>query len=332
MNKFTRKLITNWRKLGLPFFDETFVVAVSGGADSVSLALALHDLKQRKKLNHKFIIAHFNHNLRGIESEKDAEFVKELAEKLNFQFETETGKILEKGNLEENARLARYSFLAKIVEKTNAYAVLTAHTINDQAETFLMNLIRGSGLQGLSAMKPISELQISESKLKIIRPLLTWAKRLDTEKFCFGNDFTFKQDEMNFDEKFFRVRVRKNLIPFLENFNPKIVENLAKTSNLLSIESNVKIDEIIKENLILNELVNLDKLRLYNVLREWLKFHRGSLRNISLKHIESIETLIHSKKSGKIVELPNSEFIRKKDGKLFFEKVTVEKSYSGNYN
>jgi tRNA(Ile)-lysidine synthase len=326
MNKFTRNLITEWRKLGLPFAEETFIVAVSGGADSVSLALALHDLKQQKKLKHNFGIAHFNHDLRGEESEKDAEFVKNLAKKLEFDFEFAKGKISEKGNLEENARLARYKFLAEVVEKTNAYGVLVAHTINDQAETFLMNLIRGSGLQGLSAMKTISEFQIADFKLNIIRPFLNWAKREETEKFCLENDFTFRQDEMNFDEKYFRVRVRKNLIPFLENFNPKIIENLAKTSKLLEVKNDTKNVEMEVNYLRLSELQNADKLRLYNTLRSWLKWHRGNLRNISLTHIELIEKLIFSTKSGKLVELPNGEIVRKKDGKLFFEKVKVEKS------
>ncbi|HVE56598.1 MAG TPA: ATP-binding protein, partial [Pyrinomonadaceae bacterium] len=81
MHKFVRNLLTEWRKLNLPFDDKTFVVAVSGGADSVSLAIALNDLKTRKKLNLRFVVAHFDHQIRGEESIKDAEFVKNLAEK-----------------------------------------------------------------------------------------------------------------------------------------------------------------------------------------------------------------------------------------------------------
>ena len=96
MHKFVRNLLTEWRKLELPFSDKTIIVAVSGGADSVSLALALHNLKTHKKLKLNFVIAHFNHDLRGIESQKDAEFVKGLAEKLEFVSEIQNSKFKRK--------------------------------------------------------------------------------------------------------------------------------------------------------------------------------------------------------------------------------------------
>ena len=85
MDNFTRQLLTEWRKLELPFDGKTIIVAISGGADSVSLALALHDLKVRNKLDLRFILAHFNHHLRGEESKRDEEFVKNLAEKFGFE-------------------------------------------------------------------------------------------------------------------------------------------------------------------------------------------------------------------------------------------------------
>ena len=86
MNKFVRNLLTEWRRLDLPFAGETFVAAISGGADSVSLLLALEELRRRKKLTNRFVIAHFNHNLRGAESEKDAEFVRRLTVEYDFEF------------------------------------------------------------------------------------------------------------------------------------------------------------------------------------------------------------------------------------------------------
>ena len=158
MHHFTRNLITEWRKLSLPFANETFIVAVSGGADSVGLMLAIHELRTRKKLENRFVIAHFNHNLRGDEGEKDAEFVRGLTTKLNFEFvykiQNPNSKIEgQKGNLEQNARIARYEFLTETAQNLHAGYVLTAHTLNDQAETLLMNLIRGSGLEGLGGMK-----------------------------------------------------------------------------------------------------------------------------------------------------------------------------------
>ncbi len=141
MHEFSRKLLAEWRKLQLPFDDKTTVVAVSGGADSTSLLLALHDLKNRKKLNLRFIIAHYNHNLRGTDSEHDAQFVKDLAENYDFELVSRVGKISLQGNFEQNARIERYQFLRETAENLYASFVLTAHTINDQAESANFNCL-----------------------------------------------------------------------------------------------------------------------------------------------------------------------------------------------
>ncbi|NEL61292.1 tRNA lysidine(34) synthetase TilS, partial [Escherichia coli] len=153
------------------------------------------------------VLAHFNHDLRGNESFEDENFVKELAEKLQFELvlgsPNQESKIEnQKGNLEQNARRARYQFLNETAQNLHAEGILTAHTLNDQAETFLLNLIRGSGLDGLGGMKPIrnqkseqkkgevdeeSEIENIKPEIRLIRPLLTWARREDTENFCLFN-------------------------------------------------------------------------------------------------------------------------------------------------
>jgi len=344
MHKFVRNLLTEWRKLDLPFDGETFIVAVSGGADSVGLAIALDDLKKRKKLDLRFVIAHFNHDLRGEESEKDAEFVKKLFQKFNFELAYRKGKISKAGNLEQNARIARYEFLTETAENLHAYGILTAHTINDQAETFLLNLIRGSGIAGLSAMKPItenyelqishfknkSEIRNSKSEIRLVRPFLNWATREETEKFCSENRVEFRTDAMNDDLKFKRVKVRRLLLPLLKEFNPKIVETLAKTANLLQVEREnlARIEDqspkSVDQFLILKDLKILSKSMLYKTLREWLERMRGNLRQLDLNHIESIERLIFSRKSGKVVELPAGDTVLKKDGKLFLRRKNIE--------
>jgi tRNA(Ile)-lysidine synthase len=342
MHDFTRNLLTEWRKLNLPFTDATFVVAVSGGADSVSLLLALYELRKLKKLNLRFVIAHYNHDLRGEESEKDEQFVKNLAGEFSFELVLGKGQISQQGNLEQNARSARYEFLTKTAETLRADGVLTAHTLNDQAETLLINLIRGSGLEGLGGMKPLRSLKSQVSSLKseensgilLIRPLLNWAKREDTENFCRLNEVEFRYDTMNEDLSYKRVRIRKVLLPLLEDFNPKIVETLAKTASLLREEAEYLEEEkrrkgekeILTEGveIRLRDLKELSKPNLYHVLREWLKANRGDLRNLDTKHIEAIESLIFSQKSGKIVELPNRESIVKEDGKLTFRRKNIE--------
>src|SRR5712664_1426677 len=108
MHKFVRELITEWRRLELPFDGATFVVAVSGGADSVSLLLALEELRRRKKLENRIVAAHFNHKLRGNESAVDEEYVKQLAGTLNVELSVGHARLANKGNIEQNARAARY--------------------------------------------------------------------------------------------------------------------------------------------------------------------------------------------------------------------------------
>ncbi|MGC2235134.1 MAG: tRNA lysidine(34) synthetase TilS [Pyrinomonadaceae bacterium] len=363
MDNFIRNFLTEWRRLDLPFEDATFVAAVSGGADSVSLLLALYELKKLKKLNLRFAIAHYNHDLRGEESEKDEQFVKNLASEFGFELALGRGKISQEGNLEQNARIARYAFLTQTAENLHANGILTAHTLNDNAETFLMNLIRGSGIEGLGGMKVIRFLEeekrrkgekenaliassisssphlpFSSSKILLIRPLLTWAKREDTENYCHLNNVEYRYDSMNENLAFKRVRIRKVLLPLLEDFNPKIIETLAKTAFLLQ-EDFAELREIAERQcastgneLLLKDIKNLSISTRQNILREWLKNNRGNLRSLDTKHFEAIENLIFSQKSGKTIELPNRETVVKEDGRLLFKKLKVEKSPSENYN
>ncbi len=350
MHTFSRKLLTEWRKLEQPFADKTFVVAVSGGADSVGLLLALHELRKLKKLNLRFVAAHFNHDLRGDESDADAEFVKSLTVKLDFELALGKKKVASAGNLEQNARNARYDFLSETAENVHADGILTAHTLNDQAETFLHNLMRGSGLQGLGGMKPVtipdSRFQIpdsgEQSGIRLVRPLLNWAMREDTENYCHLRGVEFRRDSMNEDLKFNRVRIRKILLPMLQDFNPKIIETLAQTATLLREENEFLDAEMRKinekpqsteetknkgqrtkdeqESLPLKDLRDLFPSMRKRILRDWLKRRRGDLRSLDAKHFAAIENLIFSRKSGKTVELPNGEILLKNDGHLTFMK------------
>lgn len=359
MQDFVRNLITEWRRLDLPFSGETFVVAVSGGADSISLILALNELKKREKLDHRFIVAHFNHKLRDVASDDDEDFVRRIADDHVLELAVGHGNISKQGNLEQNARNARYEFLARTAENTGALAVLTGHTVNDQAETFLLNLLRGAGPDGLKGMKPIrnlvgewgsrgleeqgSHLFLPHSPAPslphsptplLIRPLLTWAKRRDTENFCHEMGIEYCYDTMNEDIAFKRVRIRKLLIPMLEDFNPKIVETLAKTAGLMEQRGDAgtrgrgesEKDRGIANELRLHDLRVLPKIELYELLRGWLKEQRGSLRGIELKHVEAIERLIHSRKSGRTAELPNRQAVIKQGGALRFADLRVEKT------
>lgn len=340
VQQFVRKLITEWRRLELPVAGETVVIAVSGGTDSVSLLLAMHDLVGRGKLDIRIVAAHFDHNLRD-GSDQDAEYVKRLCTQLKVELNIGYGEAAP-GNLEQNARDARYAFLTKTAQVLDAFAVLTAHTQNDQAETFLMNLVRGSGPDGLGGMKivrplrvegsgsrevgedkDVSLLPLSPTPLLLIRPLLNWAKRRETEGFVRDIGVECCHDPMNDDTAFKRVRIRKILLPLLEDMNPNIVETLANTASLmqnLSMGASTRS----QDELELANVRDLVENELYSTLREWLRQKRGSLRALELKHIKAIERLIKSEKSGRVAEMPGGSRVVKSGGRLRYEENGVD--------
>ncbi|MFN6964396.1 MAG: tRNA lysidine(34) synthetase TilS [Pyrinomonadaceae bacterium] len=333
MDSFCRDLITEWRRLGSPNDGETVVVAVSGGADSVSLLIALDELRRLGKLDLRIVAAHFNHHLRGSESDADEQFVRDLTTERKIELAVGSGRPAAEGNLEQTARGQRYEFLVRTAGSLHAAAILTGHTMNDQAETFLMNLIRGSGIQGLAGIRPVRQLEHT----LLVRPLITWAKRIDTENFCRRMGIEFRYDSMNEDTAFRRVRIRKVLLPLLEDLNPKIVERLASTAALLADALDEKVsdasssDPVLAESLPIEELVTRERAELYSTLRAWLAVRRpGGLRSITLKHIEAIARLIHTRRSGREVELPGGGRVVKSGGILKYEENRVEKPSDGH--
>ena len=329
MRRFPKELLTEWRRLELPVSDAATVVAVSGGADSLSLLIAVDELYKLGKLNIRIIVAHFNHHLRGKESDADENFVRDVCAERKLEFAVGHSGLKHTSNIEQAARIERYDFLQTTAENLNAGYVLTAHTIDDQAETFLLNLIRGSGVQGLSGIKPIRPITASDHRIKLVRPLLSWARRADTESYCHELDTTYRSDTMNEDESFTRVRIRKVLIPLLKDFNPKIVERLAETARILSNEI-LSEPEVPADALKLSELKELSGPEMGRLLRAWLTVNRGHRRQIEVKHIDAIRRLVNSRKSGKTVELPGGDAVVKQDGKLVFGKNLVEKTGADN--
>lgn len=331
MQKFVRELLTEWRRLDLPFSEAKILIAVSGGADSSSLAYAIRELVDRKKLGAEFIVAHYNHRLRGDAADEDCEWVRSFAIELGFELVSESAEKSNtefNSNVEERARNLRYGFLRRTAESYDATHVLTGHTMNDQAETFLLNLIRGSGIEGLAAMSPVRRIN-ENSEVALTRPLLNWATRENTEEFAALNNFSPRQDSMNEDLEYKRVRIRKELLPLLKDFNPKIVKNLTNTSRLLQRENELN-KELLQDSKVISKLISDEVLRVSDVaelpkplfqkvLREWLQGVRGGLRQIELVHIEAIENLIKSRKSGKVIELPRFGRVVKENGTLKFE-------------
>ncbi len=226
------------------------VVGVSGGPDSLCLLDVLHSLADDLSLT--LHVAHLHHGLR-LEAASEVEFVRGEADKRGLAFHTETADTLtyartHKQSVEEAARNLRYSFLARTARAVNAPVIAVAHTADDQAETVLMHFLRGSGLAGLRGMSakmdvgrwaldvggaalqpPGSNLQ----PLALIRPLLT-TSRAEVEAYCAEHNLHPVQDATNLDTTFFRNRLRHELLPQLEQYNPNIRSVLQRTAEVLA--------------------------------------------------------------------------------------------------
>lgn len=192
---------------------DTVICAVSGGADSVAMLFALYLL--REKLGITLEAAHFNHNLRGEESLRDETFVRELCARYEIPLHVASGEIRPgKKGLEAAARDARYAFLESLLGK-----IATAHTADDNAETILMHLVRGTGLKGLGGIAP--------QRGKLIRPMLGITRR-EVEDFLAEWHLPHVEDSTNETDAFLRNRLRHHVMPLLTAENPRIAENLSQ--------------------------------------------------------------------------------------------------------
>ena len=334
LSKFATALMKEWRRLGLPESGANIILAVSGGADSTALLLAVDELIKHEKLGVTPVIAHLNHGLRD-ESKDDAQWVKKLAKDLGYNVTVGTRGIKEsaskrKVNLEQMARDARYDFLAKAAARKDSRYVLTGHTQDDQAETVVMRLLRGSAAEGLSGSSPVR--QITEgSQVQLVRPLLSWARRSETVNYCRFKKIEFRSDSMNEDQSFSRVRVRKQLLPLMQSFNNRIVETLNRTANLLgedasalSSHANQLIEsasdsgnsETGSPALNVKVLANAPAAVRRRALREWILRARGNLRRLETVHLVGVENLLEGERGGRVAELPGGMTVTRKGGRL----------------
>jgi tRNA(Ile)-lysidine synthase len=215
--------------------DVTVLVAVSGGADSVALARALHRLHKRGE--GRLVLAHFNHRLRGVESDGDQAFVEQLG--LELGVECVVGASAGVGTTEESLRDARYAFLRSAAHAAGARYVATAHTADDQVETVLHNLVRGTGLAGLAGIPRVRRLTGAAS---LVRPLLD-VTRGEVVAYLAGLGQTYRSDATNEQLDFTRNRIRHTLLPLLEReFNPKVREAILRLSQIAA-EADSFLDE-----------------------------------------------------------------------------------------
>jgi tRNA(Ile)-lysidine synthase len=309
------------------------LVALSGGPDSTALFHLLLALKD--ELSFSLFVAHLNHQLRGKEAEEDALFVRRLASEKGIPFKmakVDVGRAaLEQGlSLEEAARVVRYNFLFSLKKKLKMDKIAVGHTKNDQAETFLMRLIRGSGLAGLSAIYPTT-------LEGIIRPLIDVTRR-EIIDYLEGEGISYRIDSSNYDLFFMRNRVRRKLIPYLEEqFNPDMVNTLSRVAEVsraddgfLSELARARFSEIASD---IENGVSLDITRFLElplslkrrILRLAFLRVKGELRRLSYYHIDSIISLAE-RSEGKRLCLPRGIVAIKEGGAVIIrEKEEVEK-------
>lgn len=206
------------------------VAGVSGGPDSLAL---LHFLHQS---GYPLLVASFNHGMRP-EADEEIQFVAYQAKKLGLPFVTQSANVAEEAksrklSIEEAARELRYQFLFHEAKTHSAQAVVTGHTADDQAETVLMHFLRGSGLSGLKGMQTRVILPFFHPQIPLVRPLLMWTRE-ETEAYCRLHQLQPRIDQTNTNIQFFRNRLRYELLPLLEQYNPQIRQTLGKTAQAL---------------------------------------------------------------------------------------------------
>ena len=248
------------------------LVAVSGGPDSMALLHALHTLRDEHRLT--LYGAHLNHLLRGEESDADAEFVADTFRRLDIDYTLDSADVAKyrrrhRLSLEDAARRVRYGFLADAATKHDADTIALGHTADDQAETVLMHIIRGSGVDGLRGMQALDRRHVSGKSVTLFRPLLG-SGRAETQAYCDALELQPRIDVSNSSPEFLRNRIRLELVPLLEQLNPSIqgaLIRLAKNATQDSDFIRERSDEVWRDVTQLKrsadgEVLILDTLRL----------------------------------------------------------------------
>ena len=305
------------------------IVGVSGGPDSLTLLRCLCTL--RRELEIEPHVAHLNHQLRGEESDADAQFVARLAKEWQLPVTIEARDVKALANaqrlsIEEAARHARYEFLSEVAQRAGARVIAVAHNADDQVETVLMHFLRGAGLAGLRGMlykteigdwrlDAPSNLQSPISNLSLVRPLLD-VTRAEIETYCEQNDLAPRFDRSNLDTTYFRNRLRNEALPYLETLNPNLRQTLVRASRALTddfdfVQRGVRsayattawqVDGAIVFDRAAWRALHPAIQR--GTLRAAVQQLRGNLRNIDWTHIEGARRVAMEKSAGAQATLP----------------------------
>jgi tRNA(Ile)-lysidine synthase len=333
--------------------DDHLIVGVSGGPDSLCLLHLLKTVSEWFPLT--LTVAHLNHQLRD-DAAKDTEFVQDIAAQWNLPFASESHNIADiaaerKQSVEETARQVRYAFFWRIAKETNAGKIAVGHNADDQVETVLMHFLRGTGLSGLRGMlssTPITGLRLhpddvpnlETSEPQIIRPLLD-TPRNEIESYCRQHHLSPRLDHTNKDTTLFRNRLRHDLIPELETYNPNIRQVLQRTAKVVTAEVeflNEQVEKawttvvkdivhqaghVVRIDLDLPGWLELPLALRRSTLRRAVQTLRRSLRDISFEHIELAREVAENQKTGAQATLPQDLMLTVSYNRLVIADTTV---------
>ena len=322
-----KKVIETIKKYNLIKSGDKIVVGVSGGPDSMCLLNILYNINKSTPLKFSIIVCHINHMIRE-EAILDEKYVENFCKKNDIEYYIKRIDVREFANnnkigTEEAGRIIRYNFFDEILEKTNSNKIAIANNKNDNVETIIMHLLRGTGISGLRGIEP-------KIDNKIIRPLIE-IERNDIEKYCERNNLNPRIDKTNFENIYTRNKIRNIVLPYIKKqFNPNIIESISRLSNVIKEE-----DEFLKQ--LTKE--NYKKLMLKEdnkqIMLDWKKFNTiesilqkriiiyaisklmGTSAGIEKVHIEDIIKLCNNNIGNKFLT-PN------KNIKIFVNKGRIE--------
>jgi tRNA(Ile)-lysidine synthase len=323
-------------------------VAVSGGADSVALLRVLEHL--RSDLGITLLVVHFDHMLRGAESDGDAKFVAELARALGLEFITAREEVgvasaREGWNIEDAARRLRYAFFDRVLSQKQASCIAIAHTADDQAETVLGRVMRGTGLTGLAGIRPIVK---SPSGGLLVRPLLSVRGR-ELREYLRAQGQRWREDSSNVDPRRLRARLRAQILPMIENdLSPAIVEHLGDLARFAREEEsfwNAVVEDRLITHAAFDNAARTLTIRVHNLIsplllrtssgepdsgasralterlvRRMYENVRGDRCDLSAFHVEQIIRLATESTSGKRLELPGMIEVERIFDELVFSR------------
>lgn len=281
-----------------------------------------------RELGASVVVSHFNHGLRGDESSADAEHVRKAAERYGFVFEcaeadTEAFRKREGLSTEDAARKLRYDFFDDVMKKHSASRIATGHTLNDQAETVIMRLLRGSGSLGLSGIRP--------SRGNVIRPLIN-VTRDEVKEYLGSRGVTWKEDSTNVSDRFLRNRIRNELVPLLETYNPDAQRVLSRLATVCSMESDFirseaagRFEGVVSSGpgCFFGKAADLasqpDAVRL-SIIRKAISELKGNLLGISSKHVFAADELLKSSGPAASADLPGGIVFCRGHGVFLFAR------------